>query len=109
MRRRLSREAPQLNHRRLLLRQCMSLWKLRVQRLGLSYNSDQFFDACKNQTDEYIAWVGKLGQNLAGNPNCLSRGRIRSTEAPTVRPLPGLERCEGAENPIAVSACILNV
>jgi hypothetical protein len=33
-----------------------------------SYNSDQFFDACKEQTSEYVAWVGKLGQNLNGNP-----------------------------------------
>jgi len=34
-----------------------------------SYNSDQFFDSCKNQTAEYLNWVGKLGQNLSGNPN----------------------------------------
>lgn len=38
------------------------------QALVCSYNSDQFLDACEDQTEEYIAWVGKLGQNLKGNP-----------------------------------------
>jgi hypothetical protein len=33
-----------------------------------SYNSDQFLDSCKNQTTKYLDWVGKLGQNLTGNP-----------------------------------------
>jgi hypothetical protein len=29
-----------------------------------SYNSEEFLNPCRNQPDEYLAFVGKLGQNL---------------------------------------------
>jgi hypothetical protein len=40
-----------------------------------SYNSDEFFNPCRDQPAEYLAFVGKLGQNLKGNPNAKADGQ----------------------------------